>query len=328
MAVLTVTAFKWTGTFYNAQYTTSYSATFDDDDGAYEGSGDANETVSIDNGPPSASWGQPHSINVDFTDVDGQAHVETFYFFNTGSEWYFVPAEDSAFTIGATLGSYQNHTDGWNYADVVCFANGTQIAVEGGTKPVEQLQPGDHVCTLDGAALPLRLNLKRTVSRFDLMANPTLRPICIEAGALGAGLPSDTLYVSRQHRMLVASSIGQRMFGSDTVLVAAIRLTVLPGCSIDTSLRGMSYHHLVFDEHTIVFANGAPSESFFPGPQGLHALTQSARREFAALFPDEVQAVDLGRATRCIPSAKHQKQLLARHLKNGKPLLSGQFFPL
>ncbi|WP_439122821.1 Hint domain-containing protein [Marivita sp.] len=325
MALFTVTAFKWTGTFYNAQYNTSYTATFDDDDGAYQGSGDTTETVSINNGPPSSSWGQPHSIDVNFTDVNGQAHVETFYFFNTSAEWYFVPAEDSDFTVGATLGTYQSHTDGWNYSDVVCFAKGTLIGVTSGAKPVEQLEPGDYVQTLGGPALPLRLNLKRSLSPFELMANPTLRPVCIEAGALGVGLPASKLYVSRQHRMLVASAIGKRMFGKAKVLIAAIRLTILPGCYIDSRPRHLTYHHLVFDEHAIVFANGAPSESFFPGPQAVRSLTQSAHREFTALFPDAAQGVDLGKASQCIPSIKQQKQLLLRHLKNGKPLLTSEF---
>lgn len=323
MAIFTVTAFKWTGTYYNAQYTTTYTAVFNDDDGAYEGSGDANETVSIDNGPPSSTWGQPHSINVSFTDVHGQSHVENFYFFNTNSEWYFVATEDSAFTVGATLGSYQNHTDGWDYADVVCFVNGTRIALDSGSKPVEELEPGDPVRTLKGTVLPLRLNLKRSVSAFELLANPTLRPICIDSGALGAGRPQGRLRVSRQHRMLVSSPIAQRMFGRSDVLVAALRLTVLPGCHVDTRLRDLTYHHLVFDEHAIILANGAPSESFFPGPQALRALTEDARREFDALFPDGAQDLGLSRSAQCMPSARQQRKLLARHLQNGKPLLTG-----
>ena len=48
-------------------------------------------------------------------------------------------------------------------------------------------------------------------------------------GALGNGLPRRDLLVSRQHRMLVRSSIAGRMFGDKEVLVAAHHLTALPG---------------------------------------------------------------------------------------------------
>jgi hypothetical protein len=325
MAQFTVTAFKWTGTFYNAEYTTSFKATFEDNDDAYDGSGDADETVSIDGGTPTGTWGLPHSIDVDFTDTDGNDHVETFFFFNTEGDWYFVPKEESAFSEGATLGSYQSHTNGWNYDDVVCFANGTLIEAEDGAMPVEVLRPGSLIKTFGGEVLTLRLNLARHLSSLELRSNPNLCPVCIEAGALGAGLPKDTLRVSRQHRMLITSQIGQRMFRRADVLVAAIRLTSLPGCYVDRRMRPMSYHHLVFDKHAIVFANGAPSESFFPGPQALKSLPRPARAELNALFPHLANGMAQRQSAHFIPEAKQQKQLVARHIKNGKPMLQHQF---
>ena len=47
----------------------------------------------------------------------------------------------------------------------------------------------------------------------------------------------------------------------------------------------VTYLHLMFDRHEIVFANGAPSESFFPGDEALDALAQAAREEMFELFP-------------------------------------------
>lgn len=324
MAQFVVTAFKWTGTYYNAKYTTSVKAIFDDNDAAYDGSGDADETVSINGGPPTTTWGLPHSIDVSFTDVLGNPSVETFYFFNTEGAWYFVPKEDSAFSEGATLGSYQSHVDGWNYDDVVCFAAGTRIDTETGPERVEMLRPGTRIRTLDAGFLALRLNLIRQCSPIEIRGNPNLRPVCIEAGALGAGLPNDTLRVSRQHRMLVSSQIGHRMFGRADVLISAIRLTALPGFDIDRGTRPIAYHHLVFDRHAIVFANGAPSESFFPGPQALRTLAGRTRSKLAALYPHLEHEGGSFQSPHCIPTGRHQKQLVARHLRNGKPLLPDQ----
>ena len=85
------TAFRWSGTGYNALYNTSYTAVIDDDDANLDGAGDSNETASINGGAFGATAGSPYDINVAFADTNGNPHVETFFFFNTGSNWYFIP---------------------------------------------------------------------------------------------------------------------------------------------------------------------------------------------------------------------------------------------
>ena len=326
MAKYTATAFKWTGNYYNATYDESHQVTFTDDDDSFEGGRDSDERVSIDGGAESATGWHPYAIDVDFTDVDGNDHVETFNFFyhDTDGDWYFVPGPDSEFTEGATLGTYQSHTVGWDYADIVCFANGTLIETAGGPVPVDRLQPGDRVAVLDGGFRPLRLNLRRALSGLDLKKQPRLRPVRIVAGALGAGLPERDLRVSRQHRMLVSSPICQRMFGAAQVLITAIRLTECPGCFVDDAPDGLFYHHLVFDRHEIVIANGAPSESFYPGPEAIKALPEAARHEVLDLFPGLVAGDPRGcDPARAIPAAARQKNMVSRHLKNRKHLLAG-----
>ena len=47
----------------------------------------------------------------------------------------------------------------------------------------------------------------------------------------------------------------------------------------------VDYVHIMFAAHEIVMANGALSESFFPGEIGLSALEDDARAELHALFP-------------------------------------------
>lgn len=48
----------------------------------------------------------------------------------------------------------------------------------------------------------------------------------------------------------------------------------------------VTYIHMIFDAHEIIYANGAATESFFPGDVGLTALDQACREELFALFPD------------------------------------------
>lgn len=327
MAQYTVEAFRWSGTGYNSQYTTSYTAVFDDDDASYEGRGDSGERVSIDGGAFSGTSGSPYAITIPFTAADGGSHTETFYFFHTSNGgWYFVPGPDSEFTVGATLGSYRGHTSGWDYADVTCFTRGTLIATDIGPVPVERLQPGQRAVTAEGRLAVLRMVLSRRLEAVELARRPALRPVRIRAGALGGGLPRRDLCVSRQHRMLVCSRISARMFGEGEALVAAIRLAGLPGIRVEPPGRGVEYYHLIFDAHETVLAEGAPSESLYLGPEALKAIPKAALAELRLLFP-WLAAPPAGPAparpvpARPIPDIGRQKQLVARHRKNARPLL-------
>ena len=49
--------------------------------------------------------------------------------------------------------------------------------------------------------------------------------------------------------------------------------------------EGVSYLHILFDQHEIVQADGAWSESFQPGAQTLNGLGRAQRAEILALFP-------------------------------------------
>ncbi|MEM8731435.1 MAG: Hint domain-containing protein [Pseudomonadota bacterium] len=158
-----------------------------------------------------------------------------------------------------------------------CFAEGTRIAVPGGTAAVESLAPGDYVLTRDEGAQPLRW-----VGQRQVPAQGDMAPIRIAAGALGA---HDTLLVSPQHRVLIRDSLAELLFGEAEVLVAARHLVNdqsirrLPGGSV-------TYVHLMCDRHQILISEGLESESFLPGPQATDVLDRATRAEICRLFPD------------------------------------------
>ena len=321
MPQYTVTAFRWSGTGYNSLYNTSYTATFDDDDPNLDGAADANETVSINGGAFGATAGPPYDIDVSFTDTNGDPHVETFYFFNTGGSWYFIPGPGSAFTVGATLGNYQSHTTTPTpYATITCFVRGTLIETDCGAIPVEKLRAGARVLTAGGDYKTLRFPMSRGISSHQLRRNPKLAPVRIMAGSLGNDLPRRDLLVSRQHRMLVSSKVCERMFGQRDVLVSAIRLTELPGIFVDLEHGAVEYFHLLFDCHEVVLAEGALSESFFTGPEALISVPREAREEILSIFPELQDDAYCSEPAFLIPSGKLQKKLVARHLKNNRPV--------
>ena len=206
---------------------------------------------------------------------------------------------------------------------VMCFGAGTVIQASTGARPIESLRPGDNIVVQDSKSpQPIRWIGRRVLIAKDLKENPKLRPVRILAGALGNGLPKRDLLVSRQHRMLVCSPITKRMFGRDAVLVAAIKLTDLPGIFVDDDIEAIEYFHLLFDQHEIVFAEGAASESLFTGREALKTITPHAREEILSIFPEITKLGYDPKPVRYIPTGKQQKSLIVRHLKNSKPCIS------
>lgn len=267
---------------------------------------------------------QGGTYELTFTDSNGVTHTEDFYAWNTGSNHVFVPAPGSAFDSGSVLLSatgWKNWTSGFAWSDVTCFTSGTLIETATGPIAIEDIGVGDLVLTTDGLK-PVRWIGKTPVSTAALLGNPKLFPIRITAGALGEGLPKRDLLVSRQHRMLVRSPIARRMFGTSDVLVHAIKLTQLAGIYVDQSVCDVTYYHMLFDGHQVVFAEGAPSESLYTGPEALKAISTEARDEVLTLFPELADRDYTPEFAELSPDGKRQKKLVARHLKNGKPLLS------
>ncbi len=223
------------------------------------------------------SWpGDTVTIN-----VPGQGNVTyigTTFYLADGTR-VFTPTDGKVLQSGTFVSSTFVTTQGpLDVGDLgpPCFTPGTLIETPDGPRLVEDLQPGDMVTTADHGAQPLLW-----VGSTRVEARDKLAPIRFEAGVLGLDRP---LTVSPQHRMLVADWRAPYLFGHSEVLIAAHCLV-----NDDTVTRVESdeveYIHLLFSRHEIVIANGAKSESYYPG----HAVTQAdrdAQAEVLHLFPE------------------------------------------
>ena len=236
----------------------------------------------------------------------------------------FTPTDGSVLETGTLVStSFVTTQNPLDVSDLgpPCFTTGTLIATPDGDVEVQSLTPGDRVLDINGNAIAVELVLTRAYDLRQLSENENLRPVRITAGALGLGLPRRDLLVSRQHRMLVSSKITRRMFGADAVLTPAIKLTELPGIYVDHSVTSVSYVHLLFDTHKVIFAENAPSESLYTGPEALKSVSDAARTEILTMFPEVAELDYRPEPALPIPAGKLQKALVARHAKNGKPML-------
>lgn len=173
------------------------------------------------------------------------------------------------------------------FVDVPCFASGTLVQTALEHARVEDIKVADHVLTYDHGYQPVRWIGSRSVSPDQLDPKVKLKPILIRADALGTGYPKQDLAVSQQHRILGSSAIAMRMFGCKDVLIPANKLLSLDGIDVThDTLNGVTYFHLLFDAHEIIWANGAPTEGLFTGPEALKSVSADARQEIVALFAE------------------------------------------
>ena len=134
-----------------------------------------------------------------------------------------------------------------------CFATGTTIATPDGDKAIKTFQAGDRVLTRDGRSVPVIWVARQTV------ANPRAieigrRPVRIEAGALGPGLPNAPLTVTGDHALL----FGDLLINAGA-LVNGTSIRLVPLAEMPTKF---TWWHLELEAHEAIVANGVAAESF------------------------------------------------------------------
>ena len=165
---------------------------------------------------------------------------------------------------------------------VLCFTHGTLVDTPDGPRLIEELRTDDLVTTLGNGSQRLRWIGRRRVLATEMAGVPDLQPVEFAAGAIGN---TRALLVSPQHRILLNDWRAQVYFGEDQVLIPA--KAMVNGTTIRQVLPqdGVTYIHLLFDQHEILVSEGALSESFHPGEAGLGSLDAAQRHEIEHLFP-------------------------------------------
>jgi hypothetical protein len=163
-------------------------------------------------------------------------------------------------------------------AVVPCFVAGTRIDTRRGPIRVEDIVLGDLVLTLDDGWQPVRWHGARQVTSTGAFA-----AVLIPAGSFG---DHGALAVSPQHRLYFTGWRAELYCGEAEVLVKAVHLARAGRLQQDRSGRPVSYHHLMFDRHQIIRAEGLWSESYHPGPATLSNHDPETRDEILALFPE------------------------------------------
>ena len=70
------------------------------------------------------------------------------------------------------------------------------------------------------------------------------------------------------------------------MLVADKQLLLVEGIDVAEDLAGVDYVHFLFNDHQVVWSNGAETESLHPGRNALDMAGGAGREEIFAIFPE------------------------------------------
>ncbi|MFN3526972.1 MAG: Hint domain-containing protein, partial [Paracoccus sp. (in: a-proteobacteria)] len=246
------------------------------------------ETVTLGNGTTATVLGsgtaQP-GISVGFITVPTGTQVP-LVILQQGSQIIFLYPEGTPNILGAVALVVNASETPYTFpGGVLCFTAETLIETGKGLLPAAQIRAGMSVLTRDAGLQEVAWAGSHHLTRAELERRKNLRPILIREGSLGDGVPSRDMVVSPQHRILVGSKIIARMFDEPEALVAAKHLTELEGVEAAPWNDGVTYTHFMFEQHQVVQAEGAYSESLFTGPEALKAVSEESRQEILRIFP-------------------------------------------
>ncbi len=131
-----------------------------------------------------------------------------------------------------------------------CFRAGTRLLTPDGLRPVESLRKDDLLLTHGGAVRPIIWHGHRRIDCRKHSNPETVRPILIEQGAFGPGLPSRDLYLSPDHALYCESALIPAQF-------------LINGVSIrQVDVPSVTYHHVELASHDVIWAETLPAETY------------------------------------------------------------------
>lgn len=214
--------------------------TIDDEDTLLPGE---DVTISFDDGPDVVATYQ------------GISDAGEPFFTGPGNQWYF--ASNDVYGTQPP-GNVPNMN-----VVAFCFLAGTLIATPRGQTAVEDLAIGDLVLTSDGRAVPVRwIGHQTHMPAFGLAES--IRPVVLEAGALGPSVPARDLRVTADHALLLDGLLVQA-----GALVNGTTIRRLTAAELGARF---TVYHVELENHDLVCAEGVAAETF---------VDNVSRRKFA-----------------------------------------------
>lgn len=184
----------------------------------------------------------------------------------------------------------QNGDGSWsviNGSKLICYLAGTMLLTPDGERAIETLEPGDLVTVYENGTTSTRaiMRVGHAHATTGKTGAPDLDsvPVRIRANALADGVPNRDLLVTPEHCMMLEGT-----FVPVRMLVNGMTI------AYDHSITAYDYYHVETEQHSVLVANGALSESFLDAGHRSDALMQgNAMARLHALTWEKDAAVPL-----------------------------------
>jgi hypothetical protein len=134
-----------------------------------------------------------------------------------------------------------------------CLLKGTRVSTPVGERAVEDLKIGDEVVTLSGPQTVKWIGYGKFIKDAGRPWHVNVMPVRIARSAIADQAPHRDLYISPAHSVFIDEALIPAMF-------------LVNGTTIDRAapedIAALEYYQIEFDTHEVVFAEGAPVESF------------------------------------------------------------------
>lgn len=287
------------------------------------------DTISYDigSGPVTTQIDSAAEVTGTITFVDGSTLTDSFAVFQDQTGAVFLSIWDSQTTLDNKAvrsfeitsvdntdygGLFQTTRDDLQF--IACFTDDALILTPRGTVPIATLKAGDLVMTRDHGAQPIRWIGGTTLSKEQLEERENLRPYRIKADCFGPGMPFRALTVSPQHRILAGGPLVEKLLGEAETLIAAKHLEKLRGLRQLKPKEAVTYRHILFDRHEIIYANGLPTESLLIGAEAYRKLPKALIEEIETILPDLAKGPAAQPPARVLARG-HQARLLTQRLR-------------
>lgn len=193
-----------------------------------------------------------------------------------------------------------------------CFTEGARILTAFGDVPVEDLRTGDLIHTIDNGLQPIKWIGKRELGGARLHVEPQLLPVRICANAFGTGQPYTDILLSPGHRILLEDALLKEGYSPEGLLAPIEALINGKTVRTEEEIRSVTYYHLLFEEHQIVYVEGFQAETFFPTPAAIANITGESREALYQAVPRlRENPLGFGQTARRVISREEARSLAA-----------------
>ncbi|WP_172975887.1 Hint domain-containing protein [Sulfitobacter sp. THAF37] len=205
--------------------------------------------------------------------------------FDTSYIYFPDLPEGAEITVGLSLSVLFPN----DYDVPLCLAHDTLVRTPGGLRQIGDIRHGDLVDTVDEGPQDVKWVGLRDIDFNRMPEMRKHRPILIRKGAFGDGHPYRDLVVSPQHAIVFDSWEAAYLTGTEESMVPARAL--VNGTSVVQmhDCERVTYCHLLFDRHQVIWAHGMPVESLYLGDLAVDTIRYENRQELHDVFPDLAQ---------------------------------------